>query len=270
MSQWLRQLRQTAVARAYPRVRSLPRERSWLITEITLPLLGTIAMVYVYRALQAPPRFTGFAVLGGTMLAYWQNVLWSMATQLYWDRDIGNLELFVISPSSFLGILAGMAMGGIVITTVRAGAVLVICTVLFQVHWAAAGILPALGVFLLTLAALYGLGSVLAAVFLFYSREAWHLASALQEPVHLVSGFYFPVRTLGAAVGGAASLVPLTLGLDAIRQLLLPGSQALIGVGWEVAALCVQVPLYGVAAHRALAIVEMLARRDGRLILRQS
>jgi ABC-2 type transport system permease protein len=227
-------------------------------------------MVYVYRALQAPPRFTGFAVLGGTMLAYWQNVLWSMATQLYWDRDIGNLELFVISPSSFLGILAGMAIGGMAATTVRAGAVLVSCSLLFQVHWEVAGVPAAVGVFLLTLAALYGLGSVLAAIFLFYSREAWHLASAFQEPVQLVSGFYFPVRSLTAAVGGAASLVPLTLGLDAIRQLLLPGSPALVGVGWEAAALCVQIPLYGVAAHRALALVEMLARRDGRLVLRQS
>jgi ABC-2 type transport system permease protein len=266
----LRQLLRTVMARAYPRVRTLPRERSWLIIEITLPLLGTIAMVYVYRALQAPPRFTGFAILGGTMLAYWQNVLWSMATQLYWDRDLGNLELYAISPSSFLGILAGMASGGMVVSTTRAGAVLVVCSLLFQVHWDPAGVLPALGVFLLTLCALYGLGSVLAAAFLFYSREAWHIASALQEPVQLLSGFYFPVRSLTAAVGGAASLVPLTLGLDAIRQLLLPGSPALVGVGWETAALCVQIPLYAVAAHRALTLVEMLARRDGRLIVRQS
>ena len=259
-----------ALARAYPRVRTLPRERSWLVTEITLPLLGTIAMVYVYRALQAPPRFTGFVVLGGSMLAYWQNVLWSMANQLYWDRYLGNLELYAISPASFLAILCGMAIGGMASTTVRAAAVMVTCSLLFQVHWEPAGALPAAGVFLLTLAALYGLGSLLAALFLFYSREAWHLADALQEPVHLLSGFYFPVRALTPAVGGAASVVPLTLGLDAIRQLLLPGSPPLVGVGWEVAVLAVQAPLYVLAARRALDLVEMRARRDGQLIMRPS
>jgi ABC-2 type transport system permease protein len=78
------------------------------------------------------------------------------------------------------------------------------------------------------------------------------------------------VRSLGAAVGGAASVVPLTLGLDAIRQLLLPGSPALVGVGWEAAVLAVQVPLYCLAAQRAFDLVEMRARRDGQLIMRPS
>jgi len=40
-----------------------------------------------------------------------------------------------------------------------------------------------------------------------------------QEPVYLVSGMYFPVKFLGK-LGFFSSLIPLTIGLDGLRQLL--------------------------------------------------
>jgi len=259
----------TVYARAYPRlVSTLGRERSWMLTEIALPLLGTIAMVYVYQALHAPRPYLGFVVLGGCMLAYWQNVLWSMATQFYWDRDNGTLELYVISPTSLFAVLLGMAFGGIVVTTARAAVVLATGSLLFGVAYEAGGVVPALGAFVVTLIALYCLGSVLAALFLFYGRDVWNLSTALQEPVYFVSGFYFPVRSLTAYVGGAASLLPLTLGLDAVRQLLLPGAVALVGPGVETLVLAAQVPFYAWLAVLAFRKLEEKARREGRLVLR--
>jgi len=30
-------------------------------------------------------------VIGGAMTAFWMNVLWSMSTQLYWEKEQGNL-----------------------------------------------------------------------------------------------------------------------------------------------------------------------------------
>ena len=44
------------VGRAYPRVSGILREPSWLFFEIALPFLTTSGFVFVYRALQAPPR----------------------------------------------------------------------------------------------------------------------------------------------------------------------------------------------------------------------
>ena len=87
----------TIVARAYPRFVGSHRNLTWLVTETLLPLIGTIAMIYVYRALHAPARYLGFVVLGGVLLAFWQNVIWSMATQFFWDRGGGNLELFAMA-----------------------------------------------------------------------------------------------------------------------------------------------------------------------------
>lgn len=266
----LRLFLKTVAARAYPRLIGPRRNPTELLFQIGLPLLGTFAMVFVYRGLHAPARFVGFVVLGGAMLAFWQNVLWFMAIQWNWDRGNGTLELFVMSPASLTAVLLGMAVGGMYMTGFRAGVVLLLGSVAFGVTYSTAAVLPALGVFLLTLAALYCLGMMLASLFLFYGREAWHLGNALQEPVYFLSGFYFPVRALGAYVAGAASILPLTLGLDAIRQLLLSGGYSLVSPAIEAALLAGQLAVYVVGAQAALRYMEARARRDARLIARQA
>jgi ABC-2 type transport system permease protein len=152
--------------------------------------------------------------------------------------------------------------------TLRAGAILVLGSLLFGISYSFAGTVPAIGVFLLTLAALYCLGMLLASLFLFYGREAWHLSNAMQEPVNFLSGLYFPVHALGAYVGGAASLVPMTLGLDAMRQLLLPGTPVFIPAGTETLLVALQIPFFAFLAGVSLRYMESRARRDGKLVTR--
>ncbi len=260
----------TIVARAYPRFVGSYRNRAWIVTETLLPLIGTIAMIYVYRALHAPARYLGFVVLGGVLLAFWQNVIWAMATQFFWDRGQGNLELFAMAPTSLAAILLGMAVGGAYLSLTRALTVLLVVSLLFGISYSLAGLLPALGIFVLTIAALYCLGMLLASLFLFYHREAWHLADALQEPIYFLGGFYFPIRSLGAVVGGLGSLIPATLGLDAIRQVILAGTPQFIPVGWEVMAVAGQIVLYAVLSQISLRYLEQRARLDARLILRST
>jgi ABC-2 type transport system permease protein len=210
-------------------------------------------------------------VLGGAMSAYWLNVLWSMATQLYWEKETGNLELYIVAPTSRMAILLGMALGGMFATTLRAVAVIVVGTLLFHVSMSVQNVPVLLGVFLTTLVALYGLGMLLSSLFLLFGREAWHLSNLLQEPVSLVSGFYFPVRALGQVVAAAASILPITLGLDAMRQLLFPAMLAnlrFLPPEAELGLLAVLAVVFLVLAHRALAYFEALARREGRLSIR--
>jgi ABC-2 type transport system permease protein len=125
------------------------------------------------------------------------------------------------------------------------------------------------GVFVLTMVALYALGMTLSSLFLLYGREAWHTANALQEPVYFLSGLYFPVRTLGALGATAAGVLPLTLGTDALRQVLLgPAAQGLLPLGQECLALAGFGVLFLFLAGRAMAYLEALAKREGRLTQR--
>jgi len=261
----------TVLGRAYPRIIGAQREKSWVFFEIFLPLLQVTAYVYIYRAIEAPAEFIGFVVLGGAMSAYWLNVLWSMASQLYWEKETGNLELYIVAPTSRMAILLGMALGGMFATTLRAIAVITIGMLLFHVSMTVQNVPVLLGVFLTTLVALYGLGMLLSSLFLLFGREAWHLSNLLQEPVSLVSGFYFPVRALGQVVAAAASILPITLGLDAMRQLLFPamlGDLRFLSPEVELGILAGLAVLFLILARRALGYFEALARREGRLSIR--
>src|SRR5206468_5790725 len=160
-------------------------------------------------------------VLGGILSTYWINVLWGMGAQLYWEKQQGQLQLYFAAPCSRMSILTGMAVGGALMTTVRSVFGIALGFGLFGVRVQPFDLGTLLLVFVVTMAALYALGMTFASLFLLYGREAWHVCNALQEPVFFLSGLYFPVRALGALGAVAAGLVPLGLGVDAMRQVLL-------------------------------------------------
>jgi ABC-2 type transport system permease protein len=257
--------------RAYPRVSGILRERTWLFFETVLPFLTTAGFVFVYRTLQAPPQYIGFVVLGGAMTAFWLNVMWMMAAQLHWERDQGNLELYFTAPVSMMSILLGMAVGGLMMSGVRALIVLTIGAVLFDVRFEIAQWGLLLATFLLTLAALYGLGMMLASLFLAWGREAYHLTELAIEPIYFVSGLNFPVGRLGFVGSLAISILPLAVGLDAMRQLAFVDAPGLGGTpppAVEAAILVVMTVVFIGAARWMLAALERRARRDGRLTSR--
>lgn len=258
---------QTILGRAYPRVVGMSREKSWLFFDIFLPMLSVSAYVFVYRAIGAPEEYVGFVVVGGAMTAFWLNILWSMSSQLYWEKETGNLALYIMSPTHMMAILLGMALGGLVATAQRALGIILLGSLAFKVEYAVGSFWQLLLVFFLSMAALYGMGMMTASLFLLLSREAWHLANLAQEPIYLVSGFYFPIKSFNFWVAAAASIIPLTLGLDAMRQLVFP-SGALLGfltVEVEIAILLVLTIVFIGSARLLLAKMERLAIREGRL-----
>jgi ABC-2 type transport system permease protein len=261
----------TVRGRAYPRMTGLLREKSWVFFEILLPFLATSAFVFVYRALQAPPQYIGFAVLGGVMTAFWLNVIWMMAQQLWWEKSQGNLELYFAAPMNIMAVLLGMAFGGFVMSSTRAVAILVVATMVYGVQFSVDQWFLLVAIFLLTLAALYGLGMILASLFLSWGRDAFHLTQLLVEPVYFVSGLNFPIARLGVLGSVAISLIPLAVGLDAMRQLAFAGSAYPIGTpspAIEAAILVVMVVVFVLLSRWTLATLERLARSEGRLSVR--
>jgi ABC-2 type transport system permease protein len=245
----------------------MQREKSWLFFDVFLPMLAVAAYVYVYRAIGAPEEYVGFVVVGGAMTSFWMNVLWGMSSQLYWEKEQGNLALYIMAPNSMMAILLGMAIGGLVATTLRALAIIVLGSVMFQVQYSVASFAQLILVFLLAMTALYGMGMMSASLFLLLSREAWHISNLMQEPIYLVSGFYFPIKSFNFWIAAAASFIPLTLGLDAMRQLVFP-SGALLGflnVQVEIGILIALCIVFLTGARFLLDYMERLAIREGRI-----
>jgi ABC-2 type transport system permease protein len=260
----------SVVGRAYPRVRGLTREPSWLLFQMLLPFLTTSSFVFVYRALDAPAAYIGFVVIGGAMTAFWLNVVWMMAAQLYWEKDQGNLELYFAAPMNVMSVLFGMAVGGLVMSSTRAVAILFIATVVYGVSFSISQWALLIAVFILTLAALYGFGMMLASLFVMWGREAFHLTQLMTEPVYFVSGLNFPVGRLGFIGALAIALVPLAVGLDAMRQL------AFVSTGptgtpapWIESLILVVMTVFFIGLARwLLHSMEERARREGRLTVR--
>lgn len=258
---------QTVIGRAYPRVIGTQRDLSWLFFDIFMPFMSMIGYVFVYRALQAPEDYIGFVVMGGAMTAFWINILWSMSSQLYWEKETGNLALYILAPTSLMAILLGMASGGVVATTIRALVILLVGSWIFNVAYVISSFWLLFAVFTLTMIALYGMGMMLASIFLLLNREAWHLSSLAQEPIFLLSGFYFPVNAFNFWVALGASIIPLTLGMDAIRQLVFKTGVSLgfLSVNLEVTILGLLSVLFIISAYFMLKKMEQLAIREGRL-----
>ena len=166
-----------------------------------------------------------------------------------------------------MAILLGMAIGGMFATALRAGAVVIVGSIVFQVKYVIGGLPELLAVFFLAMTALYGMGMMLSSAFLLLGREAWHLSNLAQEPIFLLSGFYFPIKSFNFWVAVGASLIPLTLGLDAMRQLVFPAGAALgfLSVQVEIGVLVVLCIVFLAASRVLLARMEKLAIQEGRL-----
>src|SRR2546421_3473711 len=294
------------VGRSYPRIIGANREPSWIFFEAFLPLLGIAAYVFIYQSfgtrtiaaivadgsLTQAQRDAAIAgarlwvnalvatvVLGGTMVAFWLNVLWSMASQLYWEKEIGNLQLYMMAPMNRMALLGGMAVGGMVMTSMRAVSTLIAGIFVFGVLFQVADPLLLLAVFFATLIALYGLGMMFASLYLLWGREAWNLSALMEEPIFFSSGFYFPLGGLfripgwGPIIAIIGSFVPATFGLDALRQLTL-GSTAFGGQLWifdvktELYILVFMAVLFLILARYSLRYLETLAKREGKLTSR--
>jgi ABC-2 type transport system permease protein len=257
----------TMFARAYPRIVGMRRQPSWVIHEAILPILSVAAFAYVYRAMRAPEAYVGFVVLGGAMTAFWLNVLWSMGAQLYWERSSGNLEIYIMAPGSMMAVLAGMALGGMVLTMVRATVIMAAGVFLFGVPLAPTSWTLLIFTFLLTLLALYGLGMMFASVFLLWGREAWHIVNLLQEPVYLLTGMNFPLKVFPTVLASVAAVIPLTAGMDAMRQILF-AADGFWPLWVEVSLLAGLSVVFIVLARWFLAYLERLSREQGRLTVK--
>ena len=265
LSPWIR----TMKARALVRLWSIFGEPLWIIVSMGFPVLSSLAMALLYFSIGAS-AYVGFAVLGGVMVSFWGNVLWSMASQFYWDKQEGLFEIYLTSPASITAILIGMSVGGIIGTVPTSIIVTIIGWTLFHpvvnADWA--GVVLTFG---LTLASLYAMGMALSSLYLAYGREAESLNEVLQEPVSMLSGLYFP--SLGAsspfplAIQAAASLIPLTIGMDALRKTLFYGND--LGQVWpDLAILAVMAVVLLYLSSSTLKFLENIGRRDGTIVVR--
>ena len=255
-------------ARTWVRTKSIYGEPLWLAVNIGFPFFTSIALslLYVSSGLRTG---IGFAVLGGVMISFWGNVLWSMASQFNWDKQQGLFELYVTSPAPISAILIGMSLGGILGTAPSAALVAILGWVLFAPPANPLWPLVAL-TFALTLASLYAMGMALSSLYLVYGREADSVNEALHEPVSFLSGVYFPSSSVfPSGVQAVLLLIPLAVGMDALRATLFPGGIAdFPAIYRDIIVLAIMGVVLLIAASKALKVLEEKGRKAGTIAVR--
>ncbi|HEY5001011.1 MAG TPA: hypothetical protein VII15_04160, partial [Candidatus Cryosericum sp.] len=125
----------TLNARAYVRIFGQMREATWVVASILGGFFTMTTYIYLYRTLGTGSEFSGLVVLGGFMTPFFLNVLWGVATQLYWEKEMGNLELMLVSPAPLSAFLVGLSVGGAMHTMLRSLAVLFFGIAVFKVQF---------------------------------------------------------------------------------------------------------------------------------------
>ncbi|MBZ0274084.1 ABC transporter permease [bacterium] len=254
-------------ARAYVRIVGANREISWVATEILLPMLAVTAYILLYRSLGMPKMMEGIIITGAAMIPMWLVVLWAMAMQFYWEKEMGNLDIYLSSPAHPIALLLGMAIGGLFMGGLRSILIIILGIVLFKVEMNVTNWPAFTAIAVVTLAALFAMGMAAASVYFVTGRKGIKINIVLMEPVFMLTGTYFPLKNLGFVISVVASLLPISIGLDALRQLCVPGYPLMSFLTWriELAALCVMFVVFSFASVQFLARMEAKGRRDGTL-----
>jgi len=266
----LRHAAQSVAGRAYPRIFGMLREPSWLFFDLVFPILGMAAFVFLLRSRGADEAWISATILASALLTFWTSVIWMMAGQFRWERDSGNLTLYITAPVGLGAITLGMAIGGAVGMAIRAAIVITAGLLLFGAQYSVGEPLLLLVTLLLGVAAMYALGACLAAFFLVSGRQADHLGDLLNEPMQLLGGLFAPIRNLGPIGLVAIGILPLAPAADALRQIAVPqlAASGLLPVPVELAILAAMVVVFGILSRHALGYIERIGRSGGRLLTR--
>jgi len=206
----------------------------------------------------------GFTLIGQLAYTFFLSTL--LAGAIFdREREQGTFEIMLLSPANRLAILLGNTFGA----SIRYLWLLVGTLFFFsfsfsigiQINDFAAVFLS----LLLSLLALLTFGLSLAA-FSIHSRRGGLIAIACQEPVAYVSGLVVPQNALPQTLAQAGYLIPLTIGLIALRLSLLGGA-LLQDIQLLLLALVVMIVVYVVLAHYLIKVAEKSAKAKGTLAM---
>lgn len=230
------------------------------IAVLPLTQMGFFAYLSVY--LKYPASVTQFIVIGNALQAMSYAAVFAVANITSQDKWQGTLQSMILTPANRMALYVGRAIFQVILSTLIAAMGLVYAGGLFGVSFANAD-LPGIAIMVvLTAAAMISFGLLISAVGLFM-RTALIVANIFLFITLLLSGVNFPVTELPGWAQPISYTIPMTWGIDGLRQAIAGASipQLLPLIGWE------SLDAFGVLLVGYFVFIgfEELARRSGRL-----
>lgn len=161
-----------------------------------------------------------YTFVGYLMMGFLNTACWAMGASLRKEQWFGTLETIFVAPVPRWVYVAGMAAH----STCHQGLIMliqaVVITTFFSIALKITGIFFALMIMLLMIAALYGLG-VLVAGLTIGLKQWWVISEALSTLISVVTPIAYPLAVLPVFLKKISLILPTTYGVMGVRHFLI-------------------------------------------------
>jgi ABC-2 type transport system permease protein len=212
------------------------------------------------------PEFDGsrvtymeYVTVGIALAAFVQIGLGRVSAALRQEQMIGTLESLLATPTSPSTIQLGSVVYDLIYVPIRTGLFLVLIAVGFDLDFNLAGVPPAALVILLFVPFVWGLGLVSAAATLTFRGGSGGVGFGLTI-MTLGSGAFFPLALLPGWVESLASVNPMAIAIDGMREPLL----GTVNWGETVYGLAILLPFSALSLAAGVMAFRAALRRERR------
>lgn len=251
------------------------RYPDWFVSMLLWPILMPTFTVFATQALAGPDNsggkifaeltgtsdYIGFVFIGIVMWNWLNTVLWMVGGTLRTEQRRGTLESNWATPASRLAIMFGSGFTNMISSLITVAISLIFCKLAWRMSLTFSPLLAL--IFLLSTAAIYGLGLIFASLVL--------LVKELNSAVNFVRGMFmvfcgitYPISVMPGWMQTAAKALPLTYSIDLIREVGLAGAgfRDVSKSFWILLAFAVSLLVGG---YLAFALMDRVVARKGTL-----
>jgi ABC-2 type transport system permease protein len=161
-----------------------------------------------------------FVLIGIALTDYLSSATNTFATEIRTAQIVGTLEALLVTPTSITTILLSSYFYKLLSTSLRILIYFLVGVLLFEIQLQPVNLFVLIVTFFLTLLPFFGLG-LLSASFILVFKQGNPIASLLALSSTLLAGVMYPVTILPSWLKPVSDVLPITHGLEAIRQILL-------------------------------------------------
>ena len=220
------------IAREFKR---FTREKSRLVSAIARPMVW---LFFVGEGMsKIVPRSEGGisymqfifpGILGMTIL--FSSIFSSIS--IIWDREFGFMKEMLVAPISRFSIVLGKGISGALTSTFQAVIILAIFPVV-GLELNASQIMESFGICLMLSLCISLIGIVIAEFFTSFESFSV-IMNFIVMPMFFLSGAMYPIKTLPDYLKWATKINPLTYGVDALKNIILPLHNGLMSPDFAV------------------------------------
>ncbi len=228
-------------------IRKLRHDPTELITRAVQPMLWLLVFGQVFTRTRAIPTgnlpyldFMAPGILAQSVLFI--AIFYGIA--IIWERDLGILHKFLVSPAPRAALVLGKALSAGVRGLTQAVIIYLLAMILgVKINWSPLSLLSVLLVVLIS-ASLFSTFSLVIACLVKTRERFMGIGQLLTMPLFFASNAIYPISMMPAWLQAISRVNPLTYEVDALRTLMLAGGTSAYGVGVDLVVLiCVAAAL---------------------------